>query len=322
MQTTHLGRTGLVVSRLCLGTMNFGPYTSEADSWTIMDRALELGVQFFDTANVYGKKKGEGVTEQIIGRWLAQGGRRDRIVLATKVYGAMGDAPNTSKLSAYHIRKACEDSLRRLQTDHIDLYQMHHIDRASPWEEVWQAMEQLVREGKVLYVGSSNFAGWHIAKAQAAADKRNFLGLVSEQSIYSLRNRHIELEVIPSARDHGLALLPWSPLAGGLLCGILEKRAEGRRTREELLAAAERLRPQVEAYEAICKQIGQRPADVALAWVLANPDVTSPIIGPRTLEQLEENVRVLDMHLDDDVMKQLDEIWPGPGGEAPEAYAW
>ncbi len=323
MQTTHLGRTGLVVSRLCLGTMNFGPYTSEADSQAIMDRALELGVQFFDTANVYGKKKGEGVTEQIVGRWLAQGGgRRDRIVLATKVYGSMGDGPNTSKLSAYHIRKACEDSLRRLQTDHIDLYQMHHIDRASPWEEVWQAMEQLVREGKVLYVGSSNFAGWHIAKAQAAADRRNFLGLVSEQSIYSLRNRNIELEVIPAARDYGLALLPWSPLAGGLLCGILEKRDEGRRTREELLASAERLRPQIEAYEAICKQIGQRPADVALAWVLANPDVTAPIIGPRTLEQLEQNVRVLDLQLDDDVLDRLDEIWPGPGGEAPEAYAW
>ena len=322
MQTTHLGRTGLVVSRLCLGTMNFGPWTSEPDSFEIMDRALERGVQFFDTANVYGRKKGEGVTEQIVGRWLAQGDRRDRIVLATKVYGPMGDEPNTSKLSAYHIRKACEDSLRRLQTDRIDLYQMHHVDRATPWEEVWQAMEQLVREGKVLYVGSSNFAGWHIARAQAAAERRNFLGLVSEQSVYSLRNRTIELEVIPSCRDHGIGLLPWSPLAGGLLCGILKKRDEGRRTRTELQASVDRLRPQIERYEALCEEIGRRPADVALAWVLANPDVTAPIVGPRTVEQLEENLRCLEEPLDEAVLQRLDEIWPGPGGEAPEAYAW
>ena len=285
METTHLGRTGLVVSRLCLGTMNFGPYTSESDSHAIMDRALDLGVQFFDTANVYGKVHGEGVTEQIVGRWLAQGERRDRIVLATKVYGSMGHEPNQAKLSAYHIRKACEDSLRRLQTDRIDLYQMHHIDRATPFEEIFQAMEQLVREGKVLYVGSSNFPGWAIAEMSCRAEHRNFLGLVSEQSIYSLRNRNIELEVIPACRRFGIGLIPWSPLGGGLLCGILEKRSEGRRTREALLEAAERIRPQLEAYEALCRDLGWDPADVALAWVLANPDVHSPIIGPRTIER-------------------------------------
>ena len=322
METTHLGRTGLVVSRLCLGTMNFGPYTSESDSHAIMDRALDLGVQFFDTANVYGKVHGEGVTEQIVGRWLAQGERRDRIVLATKVYGSMGHEPNQAKLSAYHIRKACEDSLRRLQTDRIDLYQMHHIDRATPFEEIFQAMEQLVREGKVLYVGSSNFPAWAIAEMSCRAEHRNFLGLVSEQSIYSLRNRNIELEVIPACRRFGIGLIPWSPLGGGLLCGILEKRSEGRRTREALLEAAERIRPQLEAYEALCRDLGWDPADVALAWVLANPDVHSPIIGPRTIEQLEKSVAVVGRELPEEARKKLDEIWPGPGGEAPEAYAW
>lgn len=323
METVFLGRTGLRVSRLCLGTMNFGPYASEAESFEMMDRALELGINFFDTANVYGKKLGEGVTERILGNWFASGGgRRDRVVLATKVYGAMGDEPNSGKLSAFHIRRACEESLRRLQTDHIDLYQMHHIDRSTPWEEIWQAMEQLVREGKITYVGSSNFAGWNLAEACCTAAQRNFLGLVSEQSIYSLRNRHIELEVIPAARRFGLGLLPWSPLGGGILCGVLEKKNEGRRTRPELLAAAEKIRPQLEAYESTCKELGQPPADVALAWVLRNPVVASAIVGPRTLLQLEENARVLDLQLDDAVLARLDEIWPGPGNQAPEAYAW
>jgi aryl-alcohol dehydrogenase-like predicted oxidoreductase len=303
--------------------MNFGAYTSEADSFRTMDRALEHGINFFDTADMYGGDAGKGATESIVGRWFAQGGeRREKVVLATKVYADMGDWPNQSKLSALHIRRACEASLRRLRTDHVDLYQMHHIDRATPWEEIWQAMEQLVREGKVLYVGSSNFPAWGIAKANLLAERRNFLGLVSEQSIYSLRNRHIELEVIPACREFGLGLIPWSPLGGGLLCGILEKRKEGRRTRPQLLASAERLRPQLEAYEALCREIGRDPADVALAWVLANRDVASPIVGPRSVEQLDRNVRVLASRLDEEVLARLDEIWPGPGGEAPEAYAW
>src|SRR5512144_643209 len=194
MDYTQLGRTGLKVSRLCLGTMNFGPLTTEPDSWAIMDKALDLGINFFDTANVYGWKTGEGWTEQIIGRWLAQGGgRREKVVLATKVYGEMGEWPNEMCLSALHIRRACEDSLRRLRTDHIDLYQMHHIDRLTPWEEIWQAMDVLVQQGKVVYVGSSNFAGWHIAKAQELAKSRHFVGLVSEQSLYNLKDRTIEL---------------------------------------------------------------------------------------------------------------------------------
>ncbi len=322
MQYTNLGRTGLKVSRLCLGTMNFGTQTSEAESHAIMDHALATGINFFDTANRYGRDVSLGFTEEIIGRWLAQGGRRERIVLATKVFGPMGDGVNDRGLSAYHIRKACEDSLRRLQTDHIDLYQMHHVDRSTPWAEIWQAMEQLVREGKVLYVGSSNFAGLHIALAQFAAQQRNFLGLVSEQSLYHLNARMIELELIPACREFGLGLIPWSPLGGGLLGGVLQKAAQGRRASESMQARIEKLRPQLEAYEALCQEVGETPANVALAWLLHNPVVTAPIIGPRTIDQLNDALVTVDMKLADDVLQQLDAIWPGPGGAAPEAYAW
>jgi len=323
MQYARLGRTRLEVSRVCLGTMNFGPFATEADSFAMMDKSLELGINFFDTANVYGWKTGEGVTEQIIGRWLAQGGgRREQIVLATKVFGKMGERPNESKLSAYHIRRACEESLHRLQTDHIDLYQMHHVDRDAPWEEVWQAMEQLTREGKIIYVGSSNFAGWHIAQANAIAQSRNFLGLVSEQSRYNLTTRVVELEVIPACRAYGLGLIPYSPLAGGVLGGALQKFTEGRRATEIRQKLIEEKRSQIEQYENVCREIGEQPADVALAWLLRNPVVTAPIIGPRTLEQLTGALRAFEIKLSDEVIARLDQIWPGPGGHAPEAYAW
>jgi len=302
--------------------MNFGWHTSEQDSFALMDKALELGINFFDTANVYGWKLGEGVTEQIIGRWLAQGGRREKIVLATKVYNAMGNGPNDSRLSAYHIRRACESSLLRLRTDVIDLYQMHHVDRSTPWEEIWQAMEQLVREGKVLYVGSSNFAGWHIARAQCEAQKRSFMGLVSEQSLYNLATRAIELEVIPACREYGLGLLPWSPMEGGLLSGALQKAKEGRRSEERTMKLIEKHRAGLEKYEPLCNELGEKPADVALAWLLNNPVVTAPIIGPRNMEQLTTATRGLELKLSPEIMKKLDEIFPGSGGEAPEAYAW
>ncbi|MGD6751974.1 aldo/keto reductase [Streptomyces sp. BH105] len=329
MQYKHLGRSGLKVSRLALGTMNFGDATDEATSFKIMDDAMEAGINLFDTADVYGgpqspdMEQGYGLSEEIIGRWLAQGGsRRDKIVLATKVYQPMGTGPNDKYLSAYKIRKAAEDSLRRLQTDHIDLYQMHHIDRSTPWEEIWQAMEQLVREGKVTYIGSSNFAGWQIATAQNAATHRNFMGLVSEQSLYNLTARTIELEVIPALRHYGLGLMPWSPLAGGLLGGALKKTQEGRRSSPQMQQTIEQLRPQLEAYEKLCDEIGEHPADVALAWLLHNPVLTATIVGPRTPEQLATSQRALDVTLSDDILAKLDEIWPGPGGEAPEAYAW
>lgn len=323
MEYTHLGRTGLLVSKLCLGTMNFGPETSEEDSYQIMDRALELGINFFDSANVYGWKLGEGVTEQIVGRWWAQGnGRRDKVVLATKVYGRMGTWPNQEHLSALHIRKACEESLRRLQTDHIDLYQMHHIDRTTPWEEIWQAMEVLVQQGKILYVGSSNFAGWNITQANEIARHRNFMGLVSEQSLYNLNARMIELEVIPACKEYGLGLIPWSPLSGGLLGGVLQKIESGRRASEGMQKEIEKNRAKLEAYEKLCHEMGENPADVALAWLLKNPVVTGPIIGPRTIEQLKGSLRALEIQLSEEQLKRLDELFPGPGGQAPEAYAW
>ena len=321
MQYTQMGRSGLQVSRLCLGTMNFGPETTEADSFPVMDKAIELGINFFDTANVYGWKKGEGITENIVGRWFAQGGsRREKTVIATKVYGDMGDWPNESKLSALHIKRACEGSLRRLQTDYIDLYQMHHIDRATPWEEIWQAMEQLVSEGKVLYVGSSNFAGWHIAQANEIAKNRHFMGLISEQSLYNLAERTIELEVIPACENYGLGIIPYSPLAGGILGGTKEKGK--RRQTNRAAEVSKQKADQLAAYETFCDSIGEKPADVALAWLLHNPVVTAPIIGPRTMEQFMGSLRALEIKFTDEQLKKLDEIWPGPGGAAPEAYAW
>jgi aryl-alcohol dehydrogenase-like predicted oxidoreductase len=323
MEYVRLGRTGLKVSRLCLGTMNFGSLASEAESFAVMDHALELGLNFFDTANVYGGKRDEGITEQIIGRWLAQGGRRrERIVLATKVFGRTGLGPNDGRLSAYHIRRACDDSLRRLKTDRIDLYQMHHVDRETPWDEIWEAMQILVQQGKVIYVGSSNFAGWNIAEANCLAARRDFLGLVSEQSLYNLRSRMVELEVVPACHAFGLALIPWSPLAGGLLGGALDKATEGRRAAGRTQDLVVKHRRQLEAYEGLCRKLAEKPADVALAWLLANPVVTAPIIGPRTLAQLTGSLRALELELATETLRSLDEIWPGPGGQAPEAYAW
>ena len=321
MDYRFLGRTGLQVSPLCLGTMNFGNQTEEPDAHRILDRALEHGINFVDTANVYG---GPGApTEEILGRWFAQGGlRREKTVIATKVYNGRTDWPNTKRLSARHIRDACERSLRRMQVDHIDLYQMHHVDLATPWEEIWQAMDLLVQQGKVLYVGSSNFAAWHIAKGSEAAARRHQLGLVSEQSIYNLTVRTVELEVLPACLDYGLGVIAWSPLGGGLLGGVLAKAAAGRRASQSMQRQVERLRPQLERWEALCVELGEKPAAVALAWLLRNPAVTAPIVGPRRVEQLDDVLGALDVSLDADTLARLDEIFPGPGGAAPEAYAW
>jgi len=329
MEYTNLGRTGLKVSRLCLGTMNYGPLATQPQSHAQMDRAMEIGINFFDTADVYGWKKGEGITEQIVGAWFAQGGgRRESVVLATKVYGEMGDDPNLKRgLSALKIRRCCDASLKRLQTDYIDLYQMHHISRETPWEEIWQAYETLVRQGKVIYAGSSNFAGWHIATANQQAHKRNFMGLVCEQHKYSLACRLPELEVLPACRHYGLAFIPWSPLDGGLLGGVLQKLDGGRRGNEGMQKRIQSCRPQLEKWEALCHEIGEQPADVALAWTLNNPTVTAPIIGPRTMDQLNGSLRALQLKLDEPTLQRIDQIWPGPGKEgsgkeAPEAYAW
>ena len=323
MQYTQLGRSGLKVSRLCLGTMNFGPQTEEADAHSIMDSAAASGINFFDTANVYGGEGHRGWTEEIVGRWFAKGGdRREHTVLATKLYGTMTDLPNESKLSALNIRRALDASLKRLQTDYIDIYQFHHVDRNTPWDEIWQALEVAVQQGKVLYSGSSNFAGWHIAQAQEAARRRNYNGLVSEQSIYNLLTRNVELEVIPAAKQYGLGLIPWSPLHGGLLGGVLKKENQGVRRQEGRAAATlKKHREQIQQYEDFADQLEQQPGEVALAWLLHQPAVTAPIVGPRTQEQLDAALRAVDLQLDQTTLQRLDGIFPGHR-TAPEDYAW
>ncbi|WP_393059689.1 aldo/keto reductase [Streptomyces sp. LN549] len=331
MKYTHLGRTGLEVSRLVLGTMNFGPQTNESDSHTIMDAALDAGVNFFDTANVYGWGENKGRTEEILGTWFARGGeRRDKVVLATKVYGNMaadGDAwPNHHKLSALNIRRAVDASLKRLQTDHIDLYQFHHIDRDTPVDEIWQAVDVLIQQGKILYAGSSNFAGWKIAQANETAQRRGSFGLVSEQCLYNLAERRAEMEVIPAAQEYGLGVIPWSPLHGGLLGGAIRKESAGGSARSTTGRSAEVLadpvaRAQIQAYEDLLDKHGLEPGEVGLAWLLTRPGVTGPISGPRTLEQLESAVRAVDLELSDELLAGLDEIFPGPG-PSPEAFAW
>ncbi len=346
MKFTSLGRTGLKVSRLCLGTMNFGAKSDKEQSFAIMDRAVELGINFFDTANRYGEPLGQGLTESIIGEWLEKSQNRDRIVLATKAFGPMGPGANDEGLSAYHLRRACEASLTRLRTDHIDLYQMHHIDRGyphfrsgkeylngdvanlrypahlkpgTPWEEIWQVMETLVAQGKISYAGSSNFAAWNIAQANERARARHFYGTVSEQSKYSLLVRDVELEVLPACREYGVGFICYSPLGAGVLAGSHRTAEGGRRAADRL---DDKTRKQLEAFEGICKKLGEEPANVALAWLLHNDVVTAPIVGPRTVEQLEASVGALEIILEEEVLAALDEIFPGPGNQAPEAYAW
>ncbi len=323
MEYAHIGRTGLLVSRLCLGTLGFGTTISEVESYAIMDRAHEHGINFFDTSDVYGLQDGGDWTENIVGRWLAQGGgRRERTVLATKLYQPQSDWPNDRGLSALHIRRACDASLTRLQTDYIDLYQMHHVDRGTPWDEIWEAMEVLRTQGKILYVGSSNFAGWHIAQAQEAANARHFLGLVSEQSIYNLATRDIEREVLPAARAYGLGVTAWSPLGRGMLGGILAQEATGDRSGDRVTPATlDKHRAQLEKYERLCADRGVAPARLALAWLLSRPGLTAPVIGPVNPTQLDDAVSSLELPLDDEQLAQLDEIFPGYAA-APEDYAW
>ena len=326
MATRKFGNTGLVTGPLGLGSVNFSWLTNEADSFAILDKAFDAGVNLIDTADNYNA----GGSEALIGRWFGQGGaRRGKTILASKVFSTPADwgsddpvkrsgswvGPNQKGLSAKHIREACEASLKRLNTDYIDLYQMHHVDRNVRWEELWQAMELLVQQGKVLYIGSSNFAGWHIAQAQERARQRHFLGLVAEQSVYNLMRRTVELEVIPACRDYGMAFLPYSPLGSGLLGGKREGDQPGRR-------AGLRRPKALDEFEAYCASIGVAPADVALNWVSRQPGVTAPIVGPRTMAHFEASLAAVELELPEDAMSRLDAIFPGPGGPAPEAYAW
>ncbi|WP_328399212.1 aldo/keto reductase [Streptomyces sp. NBC_00390] len=329
MKYTQLGRTGLKVSRLVLGTMNFGPQTDEADSHTIMNAALDAGVNFFDTANVYGWGENKGRTEEIIGNWFAgDASRRDKVVLGTKVYANMGTDgeawPNHDRLSALNIRRAVDASLKRLQTDHIDLYQFHHVDRRTPVEEIWQAIDVLVKQGKILYAGSSNFPGWKIAQANETARRLGSYGLVSEQCLYNLAERRAEMEVIPAAQEYGLGVIPWSPLHGGLLGGVLKKEAAGGRRasgRSADALANTSMREKVQAYEELLDKHGLEPGEAGLAWLLTRPGVTGPIVGPRTAEQLESALRAIELELSEEVLAGLDDIFPGPG-PSPEAFAW
>ncbi len=330
MKYTYLGRSNLTVSKLCLGTMHFGKTVNPQQAFEIMDRAMELGINFFDTANVYG---GKGKAEEIIGNWFSQGGgRRDSVVLATKVYGPMvnGFVPNEQPgISAYKIRKHAEASLKRLQTDHIDLYQIHHIDRHITPEEFWGTFEGMVNRGQTLYIGTSNFPGWGLVKYQMHAKQYGFLGIISEQVQYNLLNRIPELEIIPAAVDMGIGILPYMPLAGGILSGK-KKAPEGSRTAtvegEYSIQVAENA--QLEAFSKLCDQLGKNEYVVAAAWTLANPAVCSAIVGIRLIEHLEGIVEAAELALDEDTMKKLDEIFninkgrPLKPGPVPEAIAF
>jgi aryl-alcohol dehydrogenase-like predicted oxidoreductase len=334
MQYTTLGRSNLTVSKICLGTMHFGPYASEQDSFRILDRALELGINFIDTANVYGGAADRGRSETIIGNWFAQrAGSRDQVVLATKVYNSMGDAtiPNEERgISAYKVRKHLGDSLRRLRTDHIDLYQVHHYDRQVAAEEFWGTFERVVANGDVLYLGSSNFPGWGLAKFQMLAWQRNFMGLVSEQTQYNLLNRIPELEVLPAAQHFGIGVMAYMPLAGGLLTGKIQA-AEGSRTRALEREYGIQLGPentQFRDFSALCRELGEQEHIVATAWTLHHPAVSTAIVGIRTVEQLDGIERAAALDLSPEVLTRLDQIFninhgrPLRPGAAPEAYAW
>lgn len=321
MNYRRLGRTALRVSELGLGTMNFGPRTSEQDSFAILAEAFAMGINFINTANLYGGHLGVGSTERLLGKWLAQDPtRRERIVLATKVHEPMSDDINDRGLSARHIQMAYDTSLKRMNVDHIDLYQLHHVDRSAPFEEVWQATDRLIAQGKITYVDSSNFAGWKIAQASEKAIARHGLGLVSEQSLYNQIEGRAELKVIPAAHEYGLGVITWSPLAGGVLAGV-PSDGGGRRQAADIQSALAASADQLARFARLCAGLGETPSCVALAWVLHQPGIVATIVGPRNLEQLRSIAGVPEIALCKNVLAGIDAIFP-PCGPAPEAYAW
>lgn len=327
MEYKELGRSSLKVSRICLGTMNFGMATPEKDSFNIMDNAIEEGVNFFDTADIYGSKlftkgMGTGLTEEIIGNWFNKGKkRREKIILATKVFFKMeNQGINNIGLSAYRIKHSCEESLRRLKTDHIDIYYMHQIDVNTTWEEIWQTLEQLIREGKIIYVGCSNFAAWNMVMSQNIAESKNLMGLIADQECYNLSQRLIEMEVVPACKKLGIGILPFSPLAGGLLAGLPGKNEKGRRSWVNIAPKFNDKKIQLRKYEEFCKEIGFKPSEVALAWLLHNNAVTSVVTGVRTLNQFKGAINSLMIKLSKEDLDKLDKIWPGPKAEAPYVY--
>lgn len=316
MEYRTLGRTGVRVSPLCLGAMNFGGPTPEADSIAIIDAALDAGINFIDTANVYNA----GESERIVGEALARDGKRQQVVLATKVHGEMGTGPNDRGNSRYHIMKACEDSLRRLRTDHIDLYQMHRPALDIPQDETLRALDDLVRQGKVRYIGCSTFPAWMVMEALAISERYNLARFICEQPPYNLLDRRIENELIPLAQRYGMGLIPWSPLAGGILAGRYASGAVPEGSRAARMGAGslfdQRKTPRAvaaaERVAALAAERGITSSQLALLWCKDQPGVTAPIIGPRTMEHLRDNLAVLDMSLSAEDGRTLDEI-NGPG---------
>lgn len=324
MKTKQLGRTGLKVSEICLGTMTFGNQADQDTAFRIMDVADAAGIDFFDTADVYplgGDADMNGRTEEIVGRWLKERGARDRIVLATKCRGRMGPGANDEGLSRRHILRACDDSLRRLQTDHIDLYQSHGPDPSTPIEETMGAFDDLVRAGKVRYLGCSNYPAWQIAEALWASDRRGLARFDCVQPRYNLLFRMIEDEILPLCRAHGLGVIPYNPLAGGMLTGryraeqaggapppgrfTLKNSGEVYRKRYWNEAALEAVGELGRFFEARGKSL----THVALAWVLAQPGITAPILGASRPEQLEDSLRGVDLTLDDEERAACDAVW-------------
>lgn len=330
MKYATLGRTGMKVSKLCVGTWNFGTYTDEKEAFRILDIASEAGINFVDTANAYPDVGLRGLSEQIIGNWFAQGGgRRERTVLATKVYSFTedpNDGPNDGHgLSIYKIRRHAQASMCRLKTDHIELYQMHHVAPEVGWDELWDAFYRLFMAGSIDYVGGCNFGARHLSLAQKCAAEKHILGMVSEQHKYNLLCRLPELELLPTALELGIGVMPYSPLAEGRLAGSRLGGNDGKSRRKKIdtgTPAGKALQMQVDQFAALCATLGESEANVALAWLLANPAVTSIITGPRTCAQVEDMLHAVDIELTGETMARLDAIFPGPGGSAPAAYAW
>lgn len=302
MDYRSLGRTGVMVSPLCLGTMNLGNPTGEDESLAMIARALDAGVNFIDTANVYNA----GESERIVGRALKEAGVRDRVVLATKVHGVMGEGPNQGGASRYHLLRACEDSLRRLQTDHVDLYQLHRPSAAIPVDETLRAFDDLVRSGKVRYIGCSTHPAWRVMEALATSERLGLAPYISEQPPYNLLDRRIENELIPLCQQYGLAVIPWSPLAGGLLAGRYASHREfppgSRATHGWQPFVARVTATAVEVAQrvgAMAAERGLTSSQLALLWCKDQPGVTAPIIGPRTMTHLEDALAVLERRLDD-----------------------
>lgn len=326
MEYRSLGRTGVQVSELCLGTMNFGERTDLDEAQRIVDRSLEAGINFVDTANMYSR----GRSEEIVGETIKRSGQRERIVLATKVYNPMSDDPNDRGNSRRHIMQQCEESLKRLQTDYIDLYQIHRPQSEIPIDETLRALDDLVRSGKVRYLGTSTFAAWQLVEALWASKELHLNRFICEQPPYNLADRRIERELLPMAQTYGVGIIVWSPLAMGILTGKYEydERPSGETRYGQPDASTNRVRQSrwtkgafevASVVKALANEKGCTPSQLALAWCARQPGVTSVIIGPRTVAQLEDNLGALDVEINDDDRRRLDEVI-APGSSVAPYY--